>query len=131
MSSEQHWLKNQCTWKQKCRFSHGSATSTSLSDVSQDSEEVATYTKEKTDKSVQVGFSSGFSSSSGSICAVPMPSLDLPSRPNYIAGVLQPELIDAASSYDIVDEVVTYMLDFVVENAKQPETPTHRWGRLF
>ena len=41
-----HWLKNQCTWKQKCRFSHGSATSTSLSDVSLDK-------KEKVDKSVQ------------------------------------------------------------------------------
>ena len=48
-----HWLRNQCTWKQKCRFSHSNATSTSLSDVSQDSEEVATYTKEKLDKSVQ------------------------------------------------------------------------------
>ena len=115
-----HWLKNQCSWKQKCRFSHSGATSTSLSDVSQDSEEVATYTKEKLDKSVQVGFSSGLSSSSSSICAVPMPSLNLPSRPSSIAGVLQPELIDAAPSYDIVDEVVTYMLDLVVENAKQP-----------
>ena len=48
-----HWLKNQCTWKQKCRFSHGGATSTSLSDVSLDLEEVATYKKEKVDKSVQ------------------------------------------------------------------------------
>ena len=120
MSSEQHWLKNQCTWKQKCRFSHGSATSTSLSDVSLDLEEVATYTKEKVDKSIQVGFSSGLSSSSGSTCAVPLPSSDPTSGPSYIAGVLQPELIDAAPSYDIVDEVVTYMLDFVVENAKQP-----------
>ena len=115
-----HWLKNQCTWKQKCRFSHGSATSTSLSDVSLDLEEVATYTKEKVDKSIQVGFSSGLSSSSGSTCAVPLPSSDPTSGPSYIAGVLQPELIDAAPSYDIVDEVVTYMLDFVVENAKQP-----------
>ena len=48
-----HWLKNQCTWKQKCRFSHGGAKSTSLSDVSLDLEEVATYKKEKVDKSVQ------------------------------------------------------------------------------
>ena len=91
-----------------------------MSDVSLDLEEVATYTKEKVDKSIQVGFSSGLSSSSGSTCAVPLPSSDPTSGPSYIAGVLQPELIDAAPSYDIVDEVVAYMLDFVVENAKQP-----------
>ena len=116
-----HWLKNQCTWKQKCRFSHGrGATSTSsLSDsIAKDLEEVATNAKEKVEKSVQVGFSSELSSSSS--CAFPLPSSDLPSRPNYVAGVLQPELVGAALSYDIVDEVVTHMLDYAVDNAKQP-----------
>jgi len=116
-----HWLKNQCTWKQKCRFSHGrGATSTSsLSDsIAKDLEEVATNAKEKVEKSVQVGFSSELSSSSS--CAFPLPSSDLPSRPNYVAGVLQPELVGAALSYDIVDEVVTHMLDYAVDSAKQP-----------
>ena len=70
-----HWLKNQCTWKQKCRFSHGrGATSTSsLSDsIAKDLEEVATNAKEKVEKSVQVGFSSELSSSSSSMCAFPL-----------------------------------------------------------
>ena len=50
-----HWLKNQCTWRQKCRFSHGSgdssASSLSISNA-KDLEEVALHTKEKVDKSV-------------------------------------------------------------------------------
>ena len=116
-----HWLKNQCTWKQKCRFSHsrGATSTSSLSDsIAKDLEEVATNAKEKVEKSVQVGFSSELSSSSS--CAFPLPSSDLPSRPNYVAGVLQPELVGAALSYDIVDEVVTHMLDYAVDSAKQP-----------
>ena len=26
-----HWLRNQCTWQQKCRFSHGGAASSTAS----------------------------------------------------------------------------------------------------
>ena len=113
-----HWLRNRCTWT-SCRFRHGSATTTSLSDPNaKDLEEVVP--KEKVEKSVQVGFSPELSPSSSSTCTIPLPTSDLPSRPNSIAGVLQPELVGAALSYDIVDEVVTHMLDLVVENAKQP-----------
>ena len=47
-----HWLKNQCTWRQKCRFSHGSgdssASSLSISNA-KDLEEVALHAKEKVD----------------------------------------------------------------------------------
>ena len=113
-----HWLRNRCTWT-RCRFRHGSATTTSLSDPNaKELEEVVP--KEKVEKSVQVGFSPELSPSSSSTCTIPLPTSDLPSRPNSIAGVLQPELVGAALSYDIVDEVVTHMLDLVVENAKQP-----------
>ena len=55
-----HWLKNQCTWKRKCRFSHGGGAS-SISSLSyfndKDLEEVPQYAKAKMDKSVQVDFS--------------------------------------------------------------------------
>ena len=117
-----HWLKNQCKWKQKCRFSHGGgASSTSLSDSNaKDLEEVAPYAKEKVDKSVQVGFESELSPSCGSTCAIPSPCSDLPSRPSYVSGVLQPDLVGAAQSYSIVDGVVSQLLDSVVEVAKQP-----------
>ena len=43
-----HWLKNQCTWKRKCRFSHGGGASStsSLSDSNaKDWEELAPYAK--------------------------------------------------------------------------------------
>ena len=72
-----HWLKNQCTWKQRCRFSHGGgATSTpSLSDTNaKDLEEVAPDAKEKVDKSVQVEFLLDCTSSPASTCEIPMES---------------------------------------------------------
>ena len=82
-----HWLRNCCTWN-NCRFRHGGATSTSsLSDFNtKDLEEVAPNAKPKVEKSVQVGFSSETSSSSSSVCAFPLSSSDLSSRPNYVAG---------------------------------------------
>ena len=129
-----HWLKNQCKWKQKCRFSHGgAASSTSLSDSNaKDLEEVAPYAKEKVDKSVQVGFESELSPSCGSTCAIPSPCSDLPSRPSYVSGVLQPDLVGAAQSYSIVDGVVSQLLDSVVEVAKQPApvVDVTKWASL-
>jgi len=118
-----HWLKNQCTWQRKCRFSHGSGeSSASTSDsTAKNLEEVATKSKEeKVEKSIQVGLSSGLTSSSSSTCAIPSPCSDLPSRPSYVSGVLQPDLVGAAQSYSIVDGVVSQLLDSVVEVAKQP-----------
>ena len=113
-----HWLRNRCTWT-SCRFRHGSATATSLSDPNaKDLEEVVP--KEKVEKSVQVGFSPELSPSSSSTCTIPLPSSDLPSRPNYVTGVLQPELVGAALSHNIVDEVVNHVLESVVKTAKQP-----------
>ena len=113
-----HWLRNRCTWT-SCRFRHGSATTTSLSDPNaKDSEEVVP--KDKVEKSVQVGFSPEWSPSSSSTCTIPLPSSDLPSRPNYVTGVLQPELVGAALSHNIVDEVVNHVLESVVKTAKQP-----------
>ena len=63
-----HWLKNQCSWKQKCRFSHGGASSTSSLSYfnAKDLEEVPQYAKAKMDKSVQVDFSLDIPSSSTS-----------------------------------------------------------------
>ena len=70
-----HWLKNQCTWKQKCRFSHGGSTS-STSSLSyfndKDLEEVPQYAQEKVDKSVQVEISLDYSPSSTSTCDIPL-----------------------------------------------------------
>ena len=75
-----HWLKNQCTWKQKCRFSHGGDTS-STSSLSyfhdKDLEEVPHYAKEKVDKSVQVELSFDYSPSSTSTCEIPLLSSEV------------------------------------------------------
>ena len=114
-----HWLRNRCTWN-NCRFRHGGATSTSsVSNINaKDLEEVAPNTKPKVEKSVQVGFSPEISLSSSSICAFPLPSSDLPSRPNYVAGVLQPELVGAALSNNIVVSVLEEVLSSAVMSAK-------------
>ena len=124
-----HWLKNQCTWQQRCRFSHDSATTSSTSDSNaKDLEEVATKAKGKVEKSAQVGFPFKPSSSS-SKCEIPIQSSEivecflnsnLHSRPCLIAGVLQPQLVGAALSYNIVDEVVNHVMETAVEIAKQP-----------
>ena len=117
-----HWLRNQCTWQQKCRFSHGGAASStaSMSDsIAKDFNEVVTQPKGKEEKSIQVGVPFGRSSSS-STCTVPLPCSDLPSRPSFVAGVLQPELVDAALSYSIADSLVEDLLSAVVSVAKKP-----------
>ena len=78
-----------------------------------------TQPKGKEEKSEQVGIPFGLSSSS-STCSVPLPCSDLPSRPSYVAGVLQPELVDAALSYGIADSLVEDLLSAVVSVAKKP-----------
>ena len=132
-----HWLKNQCTWKQKCRFSHGGGASTtsSLSYFNaKDLEEVALYDKEKVDKSVQVELSLDYSPSSTSTCEIPLLSSEvvgcllnsnLSSRPCSVSGVLQPELVGAALSNSVADSVMDDLLESVVSssNAKQPVPP--------
>ena len=50
-----------------------------------DLEEVASNAKENVENSVEVGFSSELSSNSGRH-AFPLPTSDLRSRPNYVAG---------------------------------------------
>ena len=126
-----HWLKNQCKWRHKCRFSYGGGASStsSLSDSNaKDLEEVATRAKEKVDKSVQVAFSLDFTSS---LCEIPMKSSEvvgcllnsnLHSRPCSVSGVLQPELVGAALSNSIVDSVMDSLLESVVSSsvAKKP-----------
>ena len=74
-----HWLKNQCSWKQKCRFSHGGASSTSSLSYfnAKDLEEVPQYAKAKMDKSVQVDFSLDIPSSSTSTCEIPLLSSEV------------------------------------------------------
>ena len=113
-----HWLRNRCTWE-NCRFRHGDASTPAASSLSaaKDSEEVVM--KSKVEKSVQVGNSSELSSSS-SRDDFPLPCSNLPSRPSYVAGVLQPELVGAALSHNIADEVVNHVLESVVKTAKQP-----------
>ena len=125
-----HWLRNRCTWN-NCRFRHGAGGATSTSSLSdpnaKDLEEVVT--KEKVEKSVQVGFSHELSSSSSSTCTIPLPCSDLPSRPNYVAGVLQPELVGAALSNNIVMSVLGEVLSSAVTSAKYvPAVATVRWS---
>ena len=79
---------------------------------------MATNAKPKVEKSVQVGFSSEMSLSSGSTSAFPLPSSALPSRPNYVSGVLQPELVGAALSNNVVVSVLEEVLSSAVMSAK-------------
>ena len=115
-----HWQRNRCTWT-NCRFRHGSGASStsSLSDFNtKDLEEVAPNAKPKVEKSVQVGFSSEMSLSSSSICAFPLSSSDLPSGPDYVSGVLQPEQVGAALSHNVVMAILEEVLSSAVTSAK-------------
>ena len=116
-----HWLKNQCTWKQKCRFSHcqgltstsPSSTASSLSGSIAKDTEVAVRTS-KVEKSVQVSFPMVSSPSLVSTSVVSKSSSVL-TRPSFASGVLQPELVGAALTHDIAESVVDCLLDAVVE----------------
>ena len=47
-----------------------------------------------------------------------MPSSDLPSRPNYVSGVLQPELVGAALSNNVVMAILYEVMSSAVTSAK-------------
>ena len=127
-----HWLKHQCTWQQKCRFRHGDgATSTSspstspTSTASSLSGSIAKDTDvvvktSKVEKSVQVSFPMESTSDCASKCVVPIPSSVL-TRPSFVSGVLQPELVGAALTHDIAEGVVDGLLDAVVEIANKTD----------
>ena len=122
-----HWLRNQCTWKQKCRFSHcqgltstsPSSTASSLSGSIAKDTEVAVRTS-KVEKSVQVSFPMVSSPSLVSTSVVSKSSSVL-TRPSFVSGVLQPELVGAALTHDIAEGVVDCLLDAVVEIANKTD----------
>ena len=68
------------------------------------------------EKSVQVEFPFELPSSSCNTCAAPMQSSSLPSRPSFTAD-LQPVLVGAALSYDIVDGVIDQVVHSAMELA--------------
>ena len=122
-----HWLRNQCTWKQKCRFSHcqGSTSTSPTSSASSLSGSIAKDTEvvvktAKVEKSVQVSFPMVSSPSLVSTSVVPMSSSVL-TRPSFVSGVLQPELVGAALTHDIAEGVVDCLLDAVVEIANKAD----------
>ena len=99
-----------CTWQQKCRFSHGGGANSTLSPSTSTSSSLSAPNANdlkvvNVEKSVQVEFPFELPSSSGNTCAAPMQSSSLPSRPSFTAD-LQPVLVGAALSYDIVDSVI-------------------------
>ena len=109
-----HWLRNQCTWKQKCRFSHcqGSTSTSPSSSASSLSGSIAKDTEvvvktSKVEKSVQVSFPMVSSSSLVSTSVVPKSSSAL-TRPSFVSGVLQPELVGAALTHDIAEVLSWY-----------------------
>ena len=122
-----HWLRNQCTWKQKCRFSHcQSSTSTSpTSSASSLSGSIAKDTEvvvktAKVEKSVQVSFPM-VSSPSLVSTSVAQKSSSVLTRPSFVSGVLQPELVGAALTHDVAEGVVDCLLDAVVEIANKTD----------
>ena len=118
-----HWLKNQCTWRQRCRFSHGqgssstSSTSTASSLPGSNAKVVKTS---QVEKSVQVSFPMESSPSLVSTSVVQKSSSVL-TRPSFVSGVLQPELVGAALTHDIAEGVVDGLLDAVVEIANKTD----------
>ena len=118
-----HWLRNQCTWKQRCRFSHRqgatstSSTSTASSLPGSNAKVVKTS---KVEKSVQVSFLMESSPSLVSTSVVPKSSSVL-TRPSFVSGVLQPELVGAALTHDIAEGVVDCLLDAVMEIANKDD----------
>ena len=118
-----HWLKNQCTWRQRCRFSHhqGSTSTSSTSSASSLPDSNAKVVKSaKVEKSVQVSFPMELSPSLVSTSVVQKSSSVL-TRPSFVSGVLQPELVGAALTHDIAEGVVDGLLDAVVEIANKTD----------
>ena len=122
-----HWLRNQCTWKQKCRFSHcqGSTSTSPSSSASSLSGSIAKDTEvvvktSKVEKSVQVSFPM-VSSPSLVSTSVAQKSSSVLTRPSFVPGVLQPELVGAALTHDIAEGVVDCLLDAVVEIANKAD----------
>ena len=118
-----HWLKNQCTWRQRCRFSHcqGSTSTSSTSSASSLPDSNAKVVKSsKVEKSVQVSFPMESSPSLVSMSVVQKSSSVL-ARPSFASGVLQPELVGAALTHDIAEGVVHCLLDAVMEIANKDD----------
>ncbi len=122
-----HWLRNQCTWKQKCRFSHcqGSTSTSPSSSASSLSGSIAKDTEvvvktSKVETSVQVSFPM-VSSPSLVSTSVAQKSSSVLTRPSFVPGVLQPELVGAALTHDVVEGVVDCLLDAVVEIANKTD----------
>ena len=118
-----HWLKNQCTWRQRCRFSHcqGSSSTSSTSTASSLPGSNAKVVKtSKVEKSIQVSFPMESSPSLVITSVVPKSSSVL-TRPSFVSGVLQPELVGAALTHDIAEGVVDCLLDAVVEIANKTD----------
>ena len=122
-----HWLRNQCTWKQKCRFSHcqGSTSTSPSSSASSLSGSIAKDTEvvvktSKVEKSVQVSFPM-VSSPSLVSTSVAQKSSSVLTRPSFVPGVLQPELVGAALTHDVAEGVVDCLLDAVVEIANKTD----------
>jgi len=74
----------------------------------------------KVEKSVQVSFPMVSSPSLVSTSVVPKSSSVL-TRPSFVSGVLQPELVGAALTHDIAEGVVDCLLDAVVEIANKTD----------
>ena len=95
-----HWLRNRCTWKNHCRFSHGGETSDADSEGSsavdtKDLEEVHQLTSSSSSSEVKLP--------SSEIVGCLLNS-NLPPRPQSVSGVLQPEHAGGAlarSGFDI------------------------------
>ena len=118
-----HWLKNQCTWRERCRFSHcqGSSSTSSTSTASSLPGSNAKVVKtSQVEKSVQVSFPMESSPSLVSTSVVPKSSSVL-TRPSFVSGVLQPELVGAALTHDVAEGVVDCLLDAVVESANKTD----------
>ena len=118
-----HWLKNQCTWRQRCRFSHcqGSSSTSSTSTASSLPGSNAKVVKtSKVEKSIQVSFPMESSPSLDITSVVPKSSSVL-TRPSFVPGVLQPELVGAALTHDIAEGVVDSLLDAVMEIANKDD----------
>ena len=116
-----HWLRKRCTWKEKCRFSHGS-------DVDSEGSIAAIDTKDLGD----------IGPTPSSSCEVKLPNTEdamllidfesnlPPPRPHNIAGVLESDVEVDTMAKDLIDDIIAKTVDKAAMHQQEEEKHLHR-----
>ena len=121
-----HWLKRRCTWKEKCRFSHGSdadsESSYSAAINAKDLEEVEMLTKVAKVKLTPSSSSREVKLPSSEIVGCLIKS-NLPPRHQSVSGALQSTTAGATLMHETGANIVTSLLDEMLNSVVARVSP--------